>query len=75
MPPPTTTQSSQKEGRIALAIDAFQQGHFTSVRSAAKAYDVPFSTLQYRVHKHPARRDSVPTNRKLITTEELTLIK
>jgi hypothetical protein len=54
-------------------MDALKQGHFTSVRGAAQAYDVPFSTLQYRVHKHPARRDSRPTNCKLTETEESTL--
>jgi hypothetical protein len=75
MSPPTTTQSSQTEGRIALAIEALKQGHSTSVRGAAKAYDVPESTLRYRVHKHPARHDSRPTNCKLTATEELTLVQ
>ena len=75
MPLPITSQLSCKDGRIALALDALQNGHFTSVRSAAKAYDVPFSTLQYRVYKHPARRDTRPTNCKLTAIEELTLVQ
>ena len=75
MPPLTTTQSNQKEGRIALALHAFKEGYFTSVRGAAKAYDVPFATLQYRVHKHPARRDSRPINCKLTEIEESTLLQ
>jgi DDE superfamily endonuclease/Tc5 transposase DNA-binding domain/helix-turn-helix, Psq domain len=75
MPPPKTTQSSQTEGRIALAIEALKQGHFTSVRGAAKAYDVPESTLRYRIHKHPARRDSRPINCKLTDIEESTLVQ
>jgi hypothetical protein len=40
MPLPNTTQSMQQEGRIALAIDAIQKGHFTSTRAAAKSYDI-----------------------------------
>jgi hypothetical protein len=75
MPPPTSTSSVQQEGRIALAIEALKQGFFTSFRSAAKAYDVPRTTLQYRVLKHPARRDKRPTNCKLTVTEESTLVQ
>jgi helix-turn-helix, Psq domain len=40
----------QREGRIALAMDALKQGHFTSVRDAAKSYDLVHSTLQRRVN-------------------------
>ena len=62
MPLPNATQSMQQEGRIALAMDALKQGHFTSARGAAKAYDVVYSTLQNRINGHPARRDSEPRN-------------
>ena len=65
----------QQEGRIALAMDALKQGHFTGVRGATKAYDVVRSTLRNRINGCPARRDSVPTNRKLTTTEESTLVQ
>jgi hypothetical protein len=74
MPPPNTTQSVQQEGRIALAIDALKEGHFTSVRSAAKSYDVPESTLRYRVKGHPMRRDLRSPNCKLTEIEESTLV-
>ncbi len=74
MPPRSNTHSTETEGRIALEIEALKQGYFTSFRSAAKAYDVPRSTLQTRVKKTPARRDSKPTNRKLTDTEESTLV-
>jgi hypothetical protein len=40
-----TTQLNQNEGRIALALDALKQGHFSSIRAAAKVYDVPNLTL------------------------------
>ena len=75
MPPPTTTSSVQQEGRIALAVEALKQGFFTSVRSAARSYDVPHMTLSRRVRDIPARRGKRPTNCKLTATEELTLVQ
>jgi hypothetical protein len=45
MPQSTITESSPTEGQLALAIDTLKQAHFSSVRGAAKAYDVRFSTL------------------------------
>jgi hypothetical protein len=75
MPLPKTTQLSQVEGRIALAIDTLKQGHFTSIRGATKSYDVPYTTLRRRVRGRLARCDSRPTNRKLIDIEELTLVQ
>jgi hypothetical protein len=65
----------QKEGRIALAMDAINKGHFASIRGAAKSYDTINSTLLRRVHGRLARCDSQPTNRKLTDTEESTLVQ
>jgi hypothetical protein len=45
------------------------------VRAAAQTYDIPEPTLRKRVKGINARRDSTPINRKLTTTEELTLIE
>src|SRR5450432_827129 len=75
MLPPNSTSSVQREGRIALAIEALKQGYFTSLKAAARSYDVPYTTLYDRVHNRPARRDARPTNCKLTTTEELTLVQ
>jgi hypothetical protein len=74
MAPPNSVQLAQKEGRMALAVQAFKQGHISSVRATAKAYDVPESTLRTRVKGIRARRDIVPITRKLTTTEESTLV-
>jgi hypothetical protein len=43
---------------MALAMDALKKGHFTSVRGAAKSYDVVESTLRNRINGHPMRHDS-----------------
>jgi hypothetical protein len=66
---------AQKEGQIALALQAFKQGQFSSVYAAAKAYNIPELTLRGRVNSIDAQRDSVPINRKLTPIEESTLIK
>src|SRR5450432_10869 len=75
MPPPNSTESVQREGRIALAIEALKQGSFTSLLGAARSYDVPYTTLRHRVRQCPARRDKRPPNCKLTATEELTLVQ
>jgi helix-turn-helix, Psq domain len=75
MPPSNSTSSVQREGRIALAIEALKQGYFNSLLGAAKSYDVPESTLRYRMKGNPARRDQRPPNCKLTATEESTLVQ
>jgi hypothetical protein len=75
MPPPNNTSLVQREGRIALAIEALKQGYFTSPKAAAKAYDVPYSTFLRRVRNGAARRDTRPINCKLTAMEELTLVQ
>ena len=74
MAPPKTPQSASKEGRIALAFHAYQEGYFSSRRAAIDAYDLTELSLQYCNNKYPTQRDLKPTNRKLIDTEELLLI-
>jgi hypothetical protein len=65
----------QKEGRIALAVQAFRNGQLPSLRATARAYDVPESTLRSRVKGVETRRDFIPVNRKLTLTEESTLVE
>jgi len=75
MPPPNTTSSVQQEGRIALASEALKQGYFTSLRAAARSYDVPYASLRRRVRNIPAQHDRRSPNCKLTATEELTLVQ
>jgi len=69
------TQSSQTEGRVVLAIQAFNQGHFSSLYAASTAYGAPYSTVRRRVSGRVARHDSRPTNLKLTPTEESILVQ
>jgi hypothetical protein len=75
MAPPNNTQLDQKEGRIALAVQAFRNGQLPSLRATARLFGVPESTLRSRVKGVSARRDSLPNYRKLTTTEEITLVE
>ena len=75
MPLRNKPNSVQQEGRIVLAIDALNKGSFTSIREAARSYDIPKSTLYDRIRERPTRRDARPTNCKLTTIEELTLVQ
>jgi hypothetical protein len=45
MQPPNQALLSNQEGRILLAMQALKLHQFTSVRAAAKAYDIPHTTL------------------------------
>jgi hypothetical protein len=65
---------SQTEGRITLALQAYQQGRFSSLRAAARAYDVPHTTLTRRYRGTTSRSDSTSPNLKLTTVEESILV-
>jgi hypothetical protein len=75
MSQPKQAQSLQKEGRITLAIQAFQQGHFSNLKEACNMYDAPYSTTRDRVDGRVSQADLRPTNRKLTDTEESTLVQ
>ena len=62
------------EGRIILALHAYQQGHFSSLRAAVRIYNVPRTTLARRQKGTLSRPDSTSPNRKLTQTEETTLV-
>ena len=75
MAPLKTPQLASKEGRMALAFYAYQEGYFSSRRAAVNAYDLPKLSLRYHDNGYPVQRDSKPTNRKLTNTEESSLIQ
>ena len=75
MPQPLHSISTDSEGRLLLALQAFKQGQFQSVRSAAQTYDVSHDTLGDRYRGIPARCDCVPNNRKLTPSEETVIIQ
>ena len=62
-----------QEGRLDLAIKAYNQGQFPSLRAAVSIYDVPRSTAQQRVRGIKPKRGSIAPNRRLIPAQEETL--
>jgi hypothetical protein len=63
------------EDRISLAVKAFKNSQFKSIRAAAAAYDVPRSTLTHRISGRKARAN-IPANcLKLSRLEETSLKK
>ena len=61
MTPPNVPNSTHQEGRISLAVQALQSVQITSIRQAAKTYNIPFTTLRVCFHGRIARKDC-PSN-------------
>ena len=67
--------SDYNEGRLLLALQAYHEQKFASLRLAAKSYDVPLKTLHDRYHGTPARAETTANSRKLTKTEEEVLLQ
>jgi hypothetical protein len=74
MAPPQQQEASFREGRIALAIQAYETGQLQSVKAATDAYNVPRSTIRDRIKGIQPKRGSIAKNRLLTSTEEETLV-
>lgn len=75
MAPTRQPQLPSEEGRIALAAAAVRKDKALPVRRAATLYDTPHSTLQGRLAGALPRAVSNATKRKLLPTEEQSLIR
>jgi hypothetical protein len=65
----------EQEGRIALAISAYENGQIPSVRRAATLFNAPQPTLHYRIKGRIARIDKCANLHKLTPNEEELLVK
>ena len=75
MAPPKRQEALHREGRLELAVQAYNQGHFRSYRAAARAYDVPRDTLKRRIDGTQPQLGSTAKNRLLTSTEEECLVQ
>ena len=68
-------QSSNQEGRITFALSAYHEHQFRSLRRAAEAFKVPYSTLTRRHNgiTHPSEIRNA--QHKLTATEEQTIVQ
>nr|XP_001392020.2 transposase [Aspergillus niger CBS 513.88] len=78
MPPKASIPSKsqvEQEGRILLAIEAIQKGQITSIREAARVYDVARTTLQARLSGRVFAKNMTNARQKLSNNEEESLVK
>ncbi|KFZ23990.1 hypothetical protein V502_01531 [Pseudogymnoascus sp. VKM F-4520 (FW-2644)] len=64
-----------QEARIILAIEAIRSSKKLSRRSAAKLYNVPYTTLSYRMTGRTSRRELKANCQKLTEVEEEVIIR
>ena len=72
---PQRVQTSSNEGNILLAISAFKSHQFTSIREAARTYNVSKTTLTRRICRGTAREHYIPLNKNLTKAEEEVLVR
>ena len=69
------SDKSNIEGRIALAIQAYNLGLFKSLCAAARSYNILHTTLTNRYQGILSRHDTQLVTRKLTSTKEEVLIQ
>ncbi|OHW95427.1 tranpsosase [Colletotrichum incanum] len=67
-------QPTNKEAQIILAVQAHQNEPNLTVKSAAKIYSVPRTTLRRRLNGTPSRPDTMPNLRNLTAFKEEKLV-
>jgi hypothetical protein len=75
MPQPQQAKSSNKDGRLLLAIEAIKNGQIQSIRDGAEYFDVSSTTLACQINGRPQRRDCTPNSRKLTPYEEEAIVQ
>ena len=63
------------ESRVILALQALQRDKNLSIRSAAKIYNIPATTIRHRRDGRTARRDTRPNSTKLTESEEEAIVQ
>src|SRR4051794_29456198 len=65
----------EHEGRLQLALQAYNRNEFKSYRAAADAFNVKSLRLSERARGVPFRLETPPNSRKLTQSEEQTIIR
>ena len=63
------------ESRVILALQALQRDKNLSIRSAAKIYNIPATTIRHRRDGRTARRDTRPNSTKFTESEEEAIVQ
>jgi len=75
MATPSQQVASYKEGRLVLALQAYQMDDSLSLSATAKSFDMPRNTLRRRLAGIQPQRGSAAANRLLSPTEEECLLQ
>ena len=75
MPQQHQLQTTQREGRIILAAQAYQSGQLRSLRSAADAFKVPHQRVSDRLRNITFRPNVRANRHKLTIAEEQTIVQ
>jgi hypothetical protein len=73
MPPQRSekkTKLIEQEGRLLLAIKAIKDGKYPSAAAAARSFDLPVSTLKYRLNGRESLAEKRPTGHIFTEIEE-----
>ncbi|KAJ5655071.1 hypothetical protein N7490_002074 [Penicillium lividum] len=68
--PESRRKSANQEGKILLALEDIKNGRIKSLRTAAKLYEIPLTTLYARTKGRISRVDKRPSGHKLTQFEE-----
>jgi hypothetical protein len=69
----TSKNLIEQEGRIELAIQAYNNKEITSIREAARRFSIPFSSLRRRLNGVQPRANSRANSLKLTAIKEESL--
>jgi hypothetical protein len=75
MATPQRQEAVHKEGRLILAVQAYQTSQIQSLTTAAKTFDVARNTLQRRASGIQPQLGAIAKNRLLTPTEEESLVQ
>jgi hypothetical protein len=75
MPHQRNTSVFQHEGRLQLALLAYNSGQFRSHRAAAEAFNIKHHKLSDRAKGIPFHLETLPKSRKLTLTKEQTIVQ
>ena len=63
------------ENKIQQAINGYRSKNFASLRKAADAFEVPYSTMRARINGRTSRSDARESQQNLSNAEEHTLVR
>jgi membrane-bound lytic murein transglycosylase MltF len=67
--------TSYTDADLTAALLSYEQGEYDTIRACSNAYNIPTSTLYYRLNQRKSRKSAHENQQLLTSTEESTLVK